>query len=175
MIAGGGIVYPRAVRFLGASLLFLSLLACGPGVPGGPTMSGRMTSDPAPTGPAIQSNDVLAREAQANRTMVQHILIGWQGRRDADQQDPRANARSREEADALAVSILERVRAGEAMEALMAEYSEDPGSARSGQAYEVTPSASLVFEFKRLGLRLKVGEAGLVLSDYGWHVMKRVE
>ena len=57
----------------------------------------------------------------------------------------------------------------------MAEFSEDPGSAESGQSYEVTPSAGLVFEFKRLGLRLKLHESGMVLTDFGWHVMQRVE
>ena len=26
-----------------------------------------------------------------------------------------------------------------------------------------------------LGLRLRVNEAGLALSEFGWHVMKRIE
>ena len=46
---------------------------------------------------------------------------------------------------------------------------------RSGEGYEVTPDAQRVFEFKRLGLRLRPGEAGLVMSKFGWHIMKRVE
>src|SRR5690606_28007123 len=115
------------------------------------------------------------RDADTNRARVQHILIGWRGLRAEGEQDGRAEARSRSEADELAVELLERVRAGEPMEQLMAEFSEDPGSSDTGEAYEVTPDASLVFEFKRLGLRLKVGEAGLVKSKFGWHVMKRIE
>jgi hypothetical protein len=39
----------------------------------------------------------------------------------------------------------------------------------------VTPDASLVIEFKQLGLRLQLGEVGVVESDYGFHIMKRVE
>lgn len=151
------------------SLLLAAAAACGPGSPGGPTISGRM-SQPDVAGPAIQSNDILARSARANEVKVKHILISWKGK----VADPRAAERSRAEADELAVSLLERVRAGEPIEPLMAEHSEDPGSV-GGNSYDVTPAAELVFEFKRLALRLDVGEAGLVLSDYGWHVMKRVE
>jgi parvulin-like peptidyl-prolyl isomerase len=32
-----------------------------------------------------------------------------------------------------------------------------------------------VIEFKQLGLRLKVGEVGVVQSDYGFHIIKRTE
>lgn len=162
------------MALLSCALVSLAV-GCGPGIPGGPTMNNKMNDEPQPDGPEIQSNDILARDARANRTMVKHILISWSGRNEPEREDPRAAARSREEADELAVATLERVRAGEPIEPLMAELSEDPGSAQSGEAYEVTPSASLVFPFKRLGLRLEVGEAGLVLSDFGWHVMKRVE
>ena len=153
-------------------LLIAALLAACSGSPGGPNMNNKMNQEEQPVGPAIQSNDVLAREAQANRTMVKHILIGW---KDLDDPDPRAAERTREQADALATSLLERLRKGEDIEPLMAEFSEDPGSAESGQSYEVTPAEPLALDFKRLGLRLKLNEAGLVLTQFGWHVMKRVE
>ena len=155
---------------LGSGLI---ALGCGPGVPGGPTMSGKLEDSPPPEGPKIQSNDILRRDARANRTRVKHILIGW--KREGEATGASSPERDRAAADALAAELLERVRAGEPIEVLMMEYSEDPGSAKSGEAYEVTPDAALVFEFKRLGLRLDVGEAGLVLSDYGWHVVERVE
>jgi parvulin-like peptidyl-prolyl isomerase len=57
----------------------------------------------------------------------------------------------------------------------MKEYSEDPGSAQHGNSYKVSPDAQLVIEFKQLGLRLKIGEVGVVQSDFGLHIMKRVE
>lgn len=147
--------------------------ACGPGSPEGPNINNRMSSNQAEDAPPLQSNDILAREARTNRAMVKHILVGWKDV-EAGAKDGRAKSRTRAEADALAQSLLDRVRKGEAIEPLMSEFSEDPGSA-DGDPYEVTPGASLVFEFKRLGLRLDVGEAGLVLSRYGWHVIKRVE
>ena len=153
--------------------VLLALVACGPGNPGGPNMNNSMSSDqPAPD---IQSNDILSRDAQANRTAVKHILIGWRDLESDRGIDARAKTRTRVQADQLAQSLLERVRKGEPIEPLMAEFSEDGGSAESGESYEVTPDAKLVFEFKRLGLRLKPGEAGLVLSQFGWHIMKRVE
>jgi hypothetical protein len=161
------------MRRLASALSLFALLACGPGNPGGPSMNNRMSSDQP--GPDIQSNDILSRDADSNRTMVKHILIGWRdlaGDRDIDS---RAKTRTRQQADQLAQSLLERVRKGEPIEPLLAEFSEDGGSAESGESYEVTPDAKLVFEFKRLGLRLKLGEAGLVMSQFGWHIMKRVE
>jgi peptidyl-prolyl cis-trans isomerase D len=155
------------------AILCLVLLACGPGVPGGPTMNNRVNPEPQATGPAIQSNDILTRDARANQARVKHVLISWKDK-DPEEGTPAAS-RTRAQADELAVSVLERVRAGDPIEGLMAAHSDDPGSARTGEAYEVTPSAGLVFEFKRLSLRLDVGEAGLVLSDFGWHVIQRIE
>lgn len=163
----------RGICWMG--LLVYAVVACGPGNPGGPSINNRMNPEPAAQAPAIQSNDILARDARSNQTEVKHILIGWRDLAGDRELDPRAQARSRAEADQLAQQLLGRLRAGEPIEPLMAEFSEDSGSADSGVSYEVTPDAQLVFEFKRLGLRLDVGESGMVLSKFGWHVMKRVE
>jgi hypothetical protein len=57
----------------------------------------------------------------------------------------------------------------------MAELSEDPGSAATGAAYDVTPEAGLVAPFKALGLRLKVREVGVVKTQFGIHILQRVE
>ncbi len=157
-----------------AIALLAVLFGCGPGNPGGPSMNNHM-SDVPDSAPEIQSNDILARDAQSNHTKVKHILIGWRDLASDRGIDARAKTRTRQQADQLAQSLLERVRKGEPIEPLMAEFSEDGGSAESGDSYDVTPDAKLVFEFKRLGLRLKPGEAGLVMSQFGWHIMKRVE
>ena len=89
--------------------------------------------------------------------------------------DARARERTRAGADDLAARILERAVAGDDFTALMKTYSEDWGSADSGTSYTAEPDAGLVEPFKRLSLRLQVGESGLVLSRYGWHVIKRFE
>ncbi len=157
------------------ALLFLAAAACGPGAPGGP-MSGRVQPD-VEAGPEIQSNDVLNREPVTNRAQVKHVLVSW-----ADlapvykgQQDRRGKARTREQADQLATSLLEQIRAGADIDKLMREWSEDVASAAGATSYEVKPDSQYVFEFRRLALRLNVGEVGLVKTTYGWHVMKRIE
>lgn len=125
--------------------------------------------------PSLQSSDILQREPVANRVKVRHILIGWSdlGQAYGGNIDPRAKDRSREEAETLTRSLFQRVQDGESFEDLMVEHSEDTGSARTGVPIEVTPDAGLVLDFKRLSLRLEVGEIGIVLSRYGWHIIKR--
>jgi peptidyl-prolyl cis-trans isomerase D len=161
-----------------ALLAILGLAACG----GGNSEAAAPTTTPAAANdtdePAIQSNDILAREQLTKKARVKHILIGWKdlGRSYGPEgMDPRARNRTRAEADALAVQILERVRAGEDIDSLMMQYSEDTGTAKTAAPYDVTIDAQLVFTFKRLSLRLKVGESGLVQTVYGWHIIKRVE
>ena len=154
---------------------FAVLLACGPGSKGGPTINNKMSTglDPQPvaTSPVI-STDILAREPLANHVQVKHILIGW---KDTDAHDPRDELRTKADAEALVKKLVEQLKGGADFDQLMKDNSEDPGSASSGRAYPVSPDASLVIEFKQLGLRLKVGEIGVIQSDYGFHIMKRVE
>jgi hypothetical protein len=162
------------MRFL-VTLAFL-LVACGPGIQGGPTMNNHVGESEDDT-PKIQSNDILARDQVTKKSKVKHILISWKDLAGnfGGHQDPRAGSRTRAEADELATRLFERVKAGEAIEPLMNEFSEDEGSAKSGDAYDVAPDSQYVFEFKRMGLRLNVGETGLVLTQFGWHIMKRIE
>jgi hypothetical protein len=132
--------------------------------------------EPPPPDP-LESSDIMARPAGTGTRQVQHVLIGWKDVPAARQRplDPRAAGRSKEEADRLASEILARVRGGAAMTEEMKVHSEDPGSKDSGRAYEVSAGARLVEPFKRLSMRLEVGEAGLVQSVFGWHVIQRIE
>ncbi|MDB4956923.1 MAG: PpiC-type peptidyl-prolyl cis-trans isomerase [Myxococcales bacterium] len=122
---------------------------------------------------SVVSSEILAREPLANTAQVKHILIGW---KDLDQtHDPRAAARTKQDAETEVRSLLEKIKTGTGFEALMKQDSEDPGSAESGRSYAVSPDAQLVIEFKQLGLRLKINEVGVVQSDFGFHIIKRVE
>jgi parvulin-like peptidyl-prolyl isomerase len=123
---------------------------------------------PPPPPDPLESADILARPAEPGPVSVQHILIGWKGAPAA-----RTATRTKEEADKIAKDTLDKVRAGGDMTALMKELSEDPGSKDTGRAYEVATDTQFVEPFKKLALRLKVGEAGLVKSPFGWHVIKR--
>jgi len=140
-----------------------------------PAPAAANTPPAAPAEPLeVESTDIMSREPVTQAAQVRHILIGW-----ADiagpRSDRRAYDRTKEEADRLALDLLRRVRNGENMEAMMSEYSEDPGSAATGEPYPVRPESDFVAEFEALGLRLNVGEAGICRTQFGYHIMKRVQ
>ncbi len=148
--------------------LALLLVACGPGMKGGPSMNSHMNA-PEPTSQSsdVVSGDILAREPVSNTAQIKHILIGWKG----TDQDPRADKRSKAEAEGVVKGLMAQIKGGADFDALMKQYSEDPGSASLAKAYTVSPDASLVIEFKQLGLRLQLNEVGVVESEYGFHIM----
>ena len=120
----------------------------------------------------LQSADILARPIEPGTDVVhvQHVLIGWKG----VGRDPRAAERTKADADKIATDTLAKIKAGGDMPKLMKELSEDPGSKDNGRIYDVSAKARMVEPFKNLSLRLKLGEAGLVKTQFGWHVIKRV-
>ncbi len=164
------------IRLVFAVLMF-GLVACGPGAKGGP-MSGKLTgNDPtAPTSPVV-SADILAREPISNTAQVKHILISWKDLEEAFQghQDPRAQKRTKADAEATVKTLLEQIKGGGDFDTLMKASSEDVGSAMSARPFTVTPDAQLVIEFRQLSLRLKENEIGVCQSDYGFHIIKRVQ
>ena len=133
---------------------------------------------PQPEEPAapqqVVSRDVLVREPVTEAAQVRHILVGWD-ETSGKNTDPRAAKRTRAEADRLALELLAKVRNGMDMPALMYDYSEDPGNARSGDPYAVRVDGDFVAPFEALSLRLNVGEAGICETMFGYHVIKRVQ
>jgi hypothetical protein len=162
------------VFFVGPVLMLT--LACG----------GAATPPPPPEAPApvaapaassVVSTDILAREPVSNRAKVKHILIGWKDKAEnyGGGIDPRAAERTRDDAEAAVTEIVAALADGADYDTLMRERSEDTGSAQSGRPFDVSPDAGLVIEFRQLGLRLAVDEVGVAESDFGFHIMKRVE
>ena len=158
-----------------AFMVALVVGACGPGSPGGPSMKNTMNAEPPPS-PVI-STDILAREPLVNTAQVKHILIGWKDLAEAydGHMVERAQKRTKAEAEAEVKSLVAQLQGGADFDTLMKQHSEDTSSAASGRPMTVTPEAKLVIEFRQMGLRLKVGEFGVVQSDYGFHIIKRVE
>lgn len=162
-------------------LLALALAAaagCGQHSPGGmsgPSMNNKLNAPPPVS--SVVSVDILDREARANHTRVKHILIGWKDLAEAygGHVDPRAAARTKQDAEAQVRSILAQLDGGADFDVLMKQFSEDRGSASNPDGYDVSPDAQLVLDFRRLGLRLDVGEVGVVESEFGFHIMKRLE
>ena len=129
--------------------------------------------EPVGQGSEVASGDILAREPLANNVQVKHILISWKDLEQA--KDDRAKKRSKPEAESLVRSLVTQIKAGADFDMLMKQHSEDPGSAANARAYPVSPDAQLVIEFKQLALRLNLNEVGVVQSEFGFHIMKRVE
>lgn len=158
------------------TLFVLLLAACGPAQPmDGPTMNNKMNAPP-PSSPVV-STEILSREPVANRTRVKHILIGWKDLEASygGRMDPRAAARSKRDAEQQVESLVGQLAAGADFDALMQQHSEDSGLASNPDGYVVSPDAQLVLDFRRLGLRLRPEEVGVVETEFGFHVMKRVE
>lgn len=124
-----------------------------------------------------ETGKILERDEQAPLVKVHHVLLSWRQLSPAykGKMDPRGAERNKEEANTLATELFQELKEGASITALMKEHSEDPGSAEKGSTYTVTPTAGFVPPFKRVSLRLKVGEAALIESLYGWHLIQRAE
>ena len=127
---------------------------------------------PPPPPDSLDSADILKREPVTKKAKVKHILLGWT---ENHTDDPRGTKRTRPELEKLVKDTVAKLKKGDKIEPLMAELSEDPGSAKSGQSYDVTPDAGLVEPFKNLSLRLNVNEVGVVKTQFGIHIIQRVE
>jgi len=121
---------------------------------------------------ALESAEILKREPTTKSAKVKHILLGWT---DVHADDDRGKKRTRPELEKIVKDTVAKLKKGDKIEPLMAELSEDPGSAKDGKSYDVTPEAGLVPPFKALSLRLKVNEVGVVKTDFGIHIIQRVE
>jgi hypothetical protein len=166
------------------------LLACS-GSKGGPSATSPTSNSPAPSSPtgdkapaepaapaesAVISADVLGREPLANTATVKHILISWRdlGEQYGGHLDPRAEKRSKADAEIKVRAVLKQLAEGADFDTVMKAESEDLGSAMSGRTFTVTPDAQLVIEFRQLSLRLRPGEVGVCQSDFGFHIIKRI-
>jgi hypothetical protein len=169
----------RAMKRFVLALILGAATACGPGAKGGPSMNNKMSPQPykAPRSSEVVSWDILDREPVANTASVKHILISWKDLQDSfgGRLDPRAQERTRQDAEAEVTRLLEELKSGADFDKLMKAHSEDVGSAQTGRAFTVTPDAQLVIEFRQLSLRLHPGEMGVVQSDYGFHIIKRLD
>ncbi len=95
---------------------------------------------------------------------VKHVLLMNEG--------TEAKKRTKEESKALAEEVLKKLNAGEDMEKLVTEYSEDNGAATNKGEYTFTKNDSYVQSFKDWAFAAKDGDTGIVESEYGYHVMK---
>lgn len=101
---------------------------------------------------------------------VRHVLISWKGK--SPGMKLKEPERSEEQARGLAAKILGRAKAGEDFVALAKEFSDD---GVPDTVFEVNPAANLVEPFKKLAAKLAVGGIDSCDSQFGLHIVKRIE
>ncbi len=111
------------------------------------------------------SNAQVKKYLDDNYIQAQHVLISTQGL------DDNAKAQKKE----LAQKVYEFARQGKDFEKLVQEYGEDPGMTQSPEGYLFT-KGEMVEDFENAAFGLKLGKiSGIVETEYGYHIIKRVE
>ena len=110
--------------------------------------------------------------AQPKQIGAKHILIMHA----QSKSKPDDVTRSREDARRRAEEALTKLRIGAEFEALVKEYSDEPGGAERGGDLGVFDRSTMVKSFADAAFLLQVGEvSGVVETVYGFHIIKRTE
>jgi parvulin-like peptidyl-prolyl isomerase len=110
--------------------------------------------------------------AQPKQIGAKHILVMHA----QSKAKPDNVTRSREDARKRAEEALTKYRIGAEFEALVKEYTDEPGGAQRGGDLGVFDRSTMVKAFGDAAFALKVGEvSGVVETVYGFHVIKRTE
>ena len=164
----------RKLWLAGAMLVLVPLAACSSGEGGDGSAETAEKTDSAPA----------AKSSEPDYITVQHILIAFEG-----SVPGKPVTRSKEEAAALAAEVYDKAKAGEDFDQLVVEYTDDsaPGkykmanfNVEADMGQRVFARARMVKAFGDVGFPMEVGGIGMaeydpVESQYGWHIIKRVE
>lgn len=101
---------------------------------------------------------------------AKHVLILTKNSETNEELSDAEKAEKKKEAE----YILSRAKAGEDFDALVKEFSQDPGSQSYPDGYVFT-SGEMVQEFEDCVRTLKNDEIGFTQTSYGYHVIKRLE
>ena len=102
--------------------------------------------------------------------VASHILV----MHETSKSKPPGVMRTREEAKARAAEALLKIRSGTTFEALVGEYSDEPGAAARAGNLGPFERGAMVKAFSDAAFRLKVGEISEVVeTPYGFHIIKR--
>ncbi|HLM74184.1 MAG TPA: peptidylprolyl isomerase [Polyangiaceae bacterium] len=110
--------------------------------------------------------------AQPKQIGAKHILIMHA----QSKSKPDNVTRSREDARRRAEEALTKLRIGAEFEALVKEYSDEPGAGERGGDLGVFDRSTMVKTFGDAAFALSVGQvSGVVETVYGFHLIKRTE
>ncbi len=122
----------------------------------------------------INESDIKAEfeknKEQYDKVTVKHVLVLTS---DSETQNPLPEDEIAKK-KLLADEILNKAKAGEDFEALVKQYSEDPGSKDQGGEYTFG-RGEMVTEFEEWSFAAKEGDMGVVQTSYGFHVMKFIK
>lgn len=131
-----------------------------------PTPRPMPTAKPAPPRPTPTAQP----EADAEpKVQASHILVSWKGAMRSTQ------TRTKEEAKKRIDEVIAKLKKGDDFAKLAAEYGEDGTKMRGGDLGPFS-KADMVKPFADAAFGLKVGEvSGVVVTDFGFHVIKRTK
>jgi parvulin-like peptidyl-prolyl isomerase len=110
--------------------------------------------------------------AQPKQVGAKHILIMHA----QSKAKPDNVTRSREDARRRAEEALTKLRIGADFDALVKEYTDEPGGAERGGDLGLFDRSTMVKTFADAAFALEVGQvSGVVETVYGFHVIKRTE
>lgn len=105
---------------------------------------------------------MVDRKNMPDSVKVRHILIA------SSAQMGVADSVAKKRADSIEVAV----KGGADFKALVAQYSDDPGSKQTGGEYDLTPSSPFVPEFKEFAFDGAKGQVKVVKTQFGYHVMQ---
>ncbi len=112
----------------------------------------------------------LSCNQEPKEIQVAHILIMYQGSTRA----PESVTRTKEEARAFAEELLQRIKEGADFQELAKEYSDGPSSVNGG-VLNPFGRGKMMPAFEEAAFALKKGKvSGIVETDFGFHIIKRL-
>ncbi|WP_107037320.1 peptidylprolyl isomerase [Brumimicrobium mesophilum] len=118
--------------------------------------------------------DVIGPYIGQNGAKISKVL-GFGEEKTASVRHILLNASSTEEFDAAQIqadSIIKVIRSKNNFEAMVTEFSEDPGSVNNGGKYEKFPQGQMVPEFNDFSFFKPIGTIGTVKTTYGIHIVE---
>ncbi len=124
----------------------------------------------APTTSETSAPSASAPKPVPDAVAAQHVLVAYKGAKGA----PKTITRSKADAKKRAEEVVAKAKSGADFTALVAEYSDDPGSKqRMGSVGKFTRD-KMVKPFSDAAFALGVDEVSdVVESEFGFHVIKR--
>jgi len=111
----------------------------------------------------VSDEDVQKAYNEDKTATVQHILLNTRGKSDAEKKEIHKKMEG----------ILARARKGEDFGKLAKEFSEDPGSKKTGGLYKDFPKGRMVKPFEDAAFSVAPGKiSDIIETQYGYHIIK---